>query len=59
MGDLRTQVDQALAGARFLDPNAPDHDGSHYTVDIESATKGAIVGLITAVRLLADHLDAA
>jgi hypothetical protein len=58
MGDLRTQVDRALAGAGVLDPNAPDHDAPHYTVDRDSAMKDAIVGLIQAVRLLADHLDA-
>jgi hypothetical protein len=52
-------VDQALAGAGFLDPNAPDHDAVHYTSDRDSAVKGAVIGLIEAVRILADHLDAA
>jgi hypothetical protein len=59
MADLKTQVDQALAGAGFLDPKAPDHDAPHYTMDRDSAVNGAIEGLITAVRLLAAHLDAA
>ena len=59
MGALRTQVDQALAGAGFLDPNAPDHDAVHYTSDRDSAVNGAVIGLIEAVRILADHLDAA
>jgi hypothetical protein len=58
MGDLRAQVDRALADAGFLDPNAPDHDAAHRTIDRDTAIPGAIAGLITAVRLLADHLDA-
>jgi hypothetical protein len=58
MGELRSQVDQALTGAKYLDPNAPDRDELHYESDTKVAMKDAIGGLITAVRLLADHLDA-
>ena len=59
MSELRAQVDQLLAAAKFLDPADPDHDGLHYDSDIKVATRDAIGGLIAAVRLLADRLDAA
>jgi hypothetical protein len=58
MGDIRNQVDQAMAGAGFLDPDAADHDNAHYTMDRDAAIQAGISGLITAVRILADHLDA-
>jgi hypothetical protein len=58
VGEIRDQVDQAMAGARFLDPAAPDHDQAHYTSDRNAAVEAAIGGLITAVRVLADRLDA-
>jgi hypothetical protein len=58
MGELKDQVNQAMAGAAFLDPDSPDHDKLHYTSDRDVAIEAAIAGLITAVRILADHLDA-
>jgi len=58
MGDIRNQVDQAMAGAAFLDPDAADHDQPHYTMNRDAAIQAGIAGLITAVRILADHLDA-
>ena len=58
MGEIRSQVDQALAGAGFLDPESPDHAQLHYDADEQIAMKGAVSGLITALRILADHLDA-
>jgi hypothetical protein len=58
MGEIRDQVDQAMAGAVFLDPDSPDHDKAHYTMDRDSAIQAGIAGLIAAVRILADHLDA-
>jgi hypothetical protein len=57
MSEFRTQVDQAMVGAAFLDPDAADHGGLHYTGDRDIAIEAAIAGLITAVRILADHLD--
>ena len=47
-----------MAGAAFLDPDSPDHGKLHYTNDREVAMLDAIAGLITAVRVLADRLDA-
>jgi hypothetical protein len=58
MGEIRNQVDQAMAGAVFLDPDSADHGQVHYTSDRDSAIEAAIAGLITAVRILADRLDA-
>jgi hypothetical protein len=58
MGEIRDQVDQAMAGAVFLDPDSPDHGKAHYTMDRDIAIQAGIAGLITAVRILADHLDA-
>jgi len=58
MGEIRNQVDQAMSGAVFLDPDSPDHGKAHYTSDRDSAVEAAIAGLITAVRVLADRLDA-
>ena len=58
MGEIRNQVDQAMTGAVFLDPNSPDHGQLHYTSDRDTAIEAAIAGLITAVRAIADHLDA-
>ena len=58
MAEIRDQVDQAMAGASFLDPDSPDHDKTHYTSDRDAAIEAAIAGLITAVRILADRLDA-
>lgn len=58
MGEIRNQVDQAMAGAAFLDPDAADHDQVHYTSDRDAAVEAAVAGLITAVRILADRLDA-
>lgn len=57
MSDIRSQVDQLLAAATFLDPTDPKHDDLHYESDIKVAMKDAIGGLIQAVRLLADQLD--
>ncbi len=57
-GAIRVQVDEAMAGAAFLDPAAPDYGQIHYTSDRDVAVKAAIAGLITAVRILADRLDA-
>jgi hypothetical protein len=53
MGEIRDQVDQAMTGAAWLDPDAPGHEHIHYT----DPTQGAIAGLVRAVRILADHLD--
>jgi hypothetical protein len=58
MGEIKDQVNQAMAGAVFLDPDSPDHDKLHYTSDRDVAIEAAIGGLITAVRILADRLDA-
>jgi hypothetical protein len=58
MGDIRNQVDQAMAGAGFLDPTSADHGKPHYVDDTTTAMKDGIAGLIAAVRILADHLDA-
>jgi hypothetical protein len=58
MGEIKDQVNQAMVGAVFLDPDSPDHGQAHYTNDREVAMEAAIAGLITAVRILADHLDA-
>lgn len=58
MSAIKDQVNQAMAGAVFLDPDSPDHGKAHYTNDREVAMEAAIAGLITAVRILADHLDA-
>ncbi len=58
MGDIRNQVDQAMASAQFLDPASPDYGKPHYVDDTTTAIKDGIAGLITAVRILADHLDA-
>ena len=58
MSAIKDQVNQAMAGATFLDPDSPDHGKAHYTNDREVAMEAAIAGLITAVRILADHLDA-
>jgi hypothetical protein len=58
MSEIKDQVNQAMAGAAFLDPASADHDRLHYTSDRDVAIEAAIGGLITAVRILADHLDA-
>ena len=47
-----------MTGAAFLAPDAPDHGQPHYTNDRDAAIQAGIAGLITAVRILADHLDA-
>ena len=57
MGEIRNQVDQAMAGAAFLDPDSAEHGQLHYTSDRDIAIEAAIGGLITAVRILADRLD--
>jgi len=71
MSEIRNQVDQALAGAsmfgskegtgpRFLDPDSPGY-GRPQALNINDemiAIRDAIGGLITAVRILADRLDA-
>ena len=57
MGEIRNQVDQAMAGAVFLDPDSAEHGQLHYTSDRDIAIEAAIGGLITAVRILADRLD--
>jgi hypothetical protein len=70
MGELRNQVDQAIAGAsmfgkeaitgaRFLDPESAGY-GKPQALNIDdemTAIRDAIGGLITAVRILADRLD--
>jgi hypothetical protein len=54
MGEIRDQVDQAMTGASWLDPDRADHEHIRYT----SPEQRAIASLITAVRILADQLDA-
>jgi hypothetical protein len=70
MGATRNQVDQAIAGAswsgddetgpRFLDPESPGYGKPQAlnVADEMTAIRDAIGGLITAVRILADRLDA-
>ena len=58
MGEIRDQVDQAMAGAAFLDPDSPEYGELHRTSDRDAAIMAGIAGLITAVRILADRLDA-
>jgi hypothetical protein len=71
MGEIKDQVNQAIAGAsmfgreditgpQFLDPESPGY-GKPQVLNVNdemTALRDAIGGLITAVRILADHLDA-
>ncbi len=59
-GNKAAQTGEAQTGARFLDPESAGY-GKPQVLNVNDemiAIRDAIGGLITAVRILADHLDA-